>query len=156
MAITHLPHRILTYLQSKEGASSQLWTHWRSPISQNSPRTTNGALQTFKRPDLDAVYTFDLHIAQDRGLTFYETGSFAMILYDTMLSEVMVKSRECSPISSKKTIRRLKFSPIQDHCQSEKLHVQKIFLQTEDAAQPQMETAWRDLVHDNKAPAQSS
>ena len=37
-------------------ASSRLWTHWRShcPISKNSPT---------KRPDLDAVHTFDLNIA---------------------------------------------------------------------------------------------
>ena len=39
------------------------------------------------RPDLDAVYTFDLKIAQDRGLKFYQTGSFAIILFHTMPTE---------------------------------------------------------------------
>ena len=43
------------------------------------------------RPDLGAVYIYDLHIAQDRGLTFYQTGSFAIILYNTIPRDAWVK-----------------------------------------------------------------
>ena len=37
------------------------------------------------------VYTFDLKIAQDRGLTFIKPRSFAITLYDTMTSEALVR-----------------------------------------------------------------
>ena len=36
-----------------------------------------------KYPALDAVYTFDVKIAQDRGLTFHHTCSFAIVLNNT-------------------------------------------------------------------------
>ena len=44
-----------------------------------------------KRPDLDARYIIDLKIAQDRGLKFGQTGSFAIILYNTMPTGALVK-----------------------------------------------------------------
>ena len=52
---------------------------------------SNGAPDPFKTPDLDAVYTFDLKIAQARGLVSYLTGRCAIILYDTMPSEALVR-----------------------------------------------------------------
>ena len=33
-----------------------------------------------KKPDHDAVYMFNLKISQDRGLTFRQTGRFAIVL----------------------------------------------------------------------------
>ena len=44
-----------------------------------------------KWPDLDVVYILDLQIAKDRGLKFYQTGRFAIVLCNTMLTEVLVK-----------------------------------------------------------------
>ena len=55
-------------------ASSQLWSHQKSrcPIFKNSPRTSFEwhRNNTRKWADHEAVYTFDLKIAQDRGWTF--------------------------------------------------------------------------------------
>ena len=44
-----------------------------------------------KRLDLDAVYIFDLKIAQDRGLTFFQMDSFAIVLKNTMPTEALAK-----------------------------------------------------------------
>ena len=54
-------------------------------------RASNGTLQTFEKPDNDAVYTFDVKIDLDRGLTFFQTGSFAIVLCNTMPSEAWVR-----------------------------------------------------------------
>ena len=70
-------------------------THWRRlcPISQNSPRTNLDwcTANIPIVPDLDAVYTFDVKIAQDRGLTFHQTCSCAIILNNTMPSDALVE-----------------------------------------------------------------
>ena len=42
-----------------------------------------------KRLDLDAVDIFDLRIAQDRGLKFYQSDRFSIILYNTMPTEAL-------------------------------------------------------------------
>ena len=49
-----------------------------------------------KTPDLDAVYTFDLKIAQARGLVSYLTGRCAVIQNDTTPSEALVRVVEIS------------------------------------------------------------
>ena len=70
-------------------ASSHRCFHQRSRCQG---RASNGALHTHsKRPDHDAVYTSDPTIAQDRGLKFLQTGSFWIILYDTMPPEPLVR-----------------------------------------------------------------
>ena len=73
-------------------ASSQLATLWRSrcPIFKNYLRTSLEWYTIHIRKD-HAVYTFDLKIAQARGLNIYQTGSFSIILYDTMPSEALVR-----------------------------------------------------------------
>ena len=66
-------------------------------------RTSQG--RASKRPDHDAVYTFDLKIAQDRGLTFHQTGSFAVIPHDTVPIRSIGESFETSHIGDKSPIR---------------------------------------------------
>ena len=55
--------------------------------TSNGGRTTN--IKTI--PDLDAVYTLNLKIAQDRRLQIYQTCSFAIVLFNTMPSEALVR-----------------------------------------------------------------
>ena len=76
-------------------ASSQRCIHWilHCPKKAVSP-TSVPKMVPYKhsgRPDLDAVYMFDLKIAQDRGLKFCHTRSFAIILFNTMPTEASVK-----------------------------------------------------------------
>ena len=59
-------------------------------IDVSTNGTQDGASQALKKkPDLDAVYMFVLKIAQDRGITFYQTSSFAIVLYYTMPTELV-------------------------------------------------------------------
>ena len=57
-------------------ASSQLLTYWRShrSITKKSPRTSLGwrSANIPKDQILMQVYKFDLKIAEDRGLIFYQ------------------------------------------------------------------------------------
>ena len=62
-------------VEEDKHASSQRWDHWRSqcPMLENSPRTNVEWRTTNiqKRPNLDAAYTFDLQIAEYRGLNIF-------------------------------------------------------------------------------------
>ena len=58
-------------------------------LSKDEPRIMH--YKHSKRPVHDAVSTFDLKIAQDRGLTFDQTGSVAINLYDTTPTKALVR-----------------------------------------------------------------
>ena len=75
--------------------SSQLWAHWRShgpmftEFTTKEPRMMH--YKHSKGADLDVVYTLDLNFAQDRGVTFNQIGSIAILLKNTMPSEALVR-----------------------------------------------------------------
>ena len=106
-------------------------THWRRhcPISQISPRT-NLDWCTANIPNIpapDAVYTFDVKIAQDRGLTFHQTCSCAIILNNTMPSDALVEltgtiRRQRSPRDTQVTRRYISLgteeNPVQPFMES--------------------------------------
>ena len=88
------------------------------------------------RPDLDARYIFDLKIAQERGLKFGKTGSFAIILKNTMPTGALAKMVKFNRNNSETEI-------LFDKRPSQVTEVTR----TRDPIQPYIESARRDTMH---------
>ena len=106
-----LPYRISEHLQVNRRRRTERWRHQWSQRKESTSLVSTGpfeiSLPDFiefsaneprmvhykysKKLDLDAVYTFGLKIAPHPGLTFFQTGIFAIILYNRMPSEASAR-----------------------------------------------------------------